>query len=334
MEIPTKSETLPISGPAVPTPIKMPPLATLSCGTFKTHSVSAKLDAPINNPPLTTTISDEAFFKRFKRKDAFCDGNYGTVVQRARDCHTQTNVIVKSFLRKHVLFWTDEIPTEIDIMKSISHKNLAPMLESFESNDNFRMIMLDTGGQDLTKYLPTNIEGIKPPFPWIAREVALGLQYLHENCSVVHQDIKLENVIISKQFDEYKVQIIDFGAAKRYSKGKNHFIVDAGTHLYSCKERYTKYPIMGPEADIFSFGVFLYVIYFDDKFPFPRIDDIKSSQEVWLPKVLSTPKHSAFREMLVNTLTKMTVNRWTIDEVVSSEWMKQNGFNGLLEKDN
>ena len=210
---------------------------------------------------------------------------------------------------------------------SMNHRNIVPMLEAFESNLYFRMTMPDTNGKDLRKYLPNKVEDYIPSFPYIAHEVAQGLRYLHEDCQVVHLDIKQPNVIIWKEGDDYRVQIIDFGCAKRYSKGVKEFVVDGGTHLFSCKEGYTLDTIVGPEADIFSYGVFLFTAFFH-KYPFPYISDILSDEEVKLPEVLNDPENSAFRELLLNTLNKDTANRWNINQVLSSEWMKQNGFVG------
>ncbi len=107
--------------------------------------------------------------------------------------------------------------------------------------------------------------------PLFAREVAQAIRYLHEDCLIVHLDIKVDNVIIWKEGDKYRVKIIDFGCAKRYSKGVKDYLVNGGTDLSSCKEFYTGTKIIGPEVDMFSFGVFLYMLYFNNEFPFPEM---------------------------------------------------------------
>jgi len=270
---------------------------------------------------------EKDYKKRFKETLKLGKGTYGRVV-RATDKQTGTSVVVKSFLKKKVFNWTNGIPTEIDMMMSMNHENIAPVLEAFQSRVNFRMTMPDTNGKDLVKRLLKTIEVRSlPSLPYIAHEVGKGLRYLHEDCSIVHLDIKPGNIIVSKNgADGYKVQIIDFGCAKRYSKGVKEFVVDGGTHRFSCKELYTGTKIIGPEADIFSFGVLVYMLYFDHEKPFPEISDIQSEDEVKLPEELNVPEKSALRELLLNTLTKDTANRWTIRQVLSSEWMKQNGF--------
>lgn len=238
--------------------------------SFPASTKRIKLDADVpieSKARIIVPLSDEDAENRFKVIERLGEGGFGIAV-KAEDNRTKKSVVVKSFLRYEVDNFTDGIPTEIHIMMSMNHRNIVPMLEAYESNLYFRMTMPDTNGKDLRKYLPNKVEDYIPSFPYIAREVAQGLRYLHEDCQVVHLDIKQPNVIIWKEGDDYRVQIIDFGCAKRYSKGVKEFVVDGGTHLFSCKEGYTLDTIVGPEADIFSYGVFLFTAFFH-KYPFP-----------------------------------------------------------------
>jgi len=131
-----------------------------SCLTLKHQSVSTKrikLDdvnsttsplVPIECPPRIIPLSEEDYQRRFKVIEDLGKGGFGTAV-KAKDNQTKKLVVVKSFLRHEVCNWTDGIPTEIHIMKSLSHRNIAPMIEAFESNLYFRMTMPDTNGKDL-----------------------------------------------------------------------------------------------------------------------------------------------------------------------------------------
>jgi len=74
------------------------------------------------------------------------------------------------------------------------------------------------------------------------------------------------------------------------------FVVNGGTHLISCKEFYTGTKIIGPEADIFSFGVLLYLTHFHE-IPFKEISDIESDEEVILPEIMNAPENSALPEL-------------------------------------
>ncbi len=184
-------------------------------------------------------LSDEDFEKRFRKIESLGSGGFGEAY-RAYDRQTRNRVVVKRFDVKEVFNWVDDLPTEIHLVSSMSHKNICPMLEAFRSKDYFRMTMPDINGVDLVQYLGRKtgrrVKDLEPQIHYIANEVAQGLRYLHDDCSVVHLDIKPKNVIISDKGGECKVQIIDFGFAKRYSKGVKEFHVDSGTDLptYRC----------------------------------------------------------------------------------------------------
>lgn len=47
---------------------------------------------------------------------------------------------------------------------------------------------------------------------------------------------------------------------------------------------------------------------------------------------MNFPENPALRELLLNTLTKDTAKRWPINQILSSEWMRQNGFAGIPAK--
>ena len=311
------------------TPTRMPPAfgSLMSRPMMSSSEKRVKLDSTsINNAEIKPSaklvqLSEEEFLKRFEETELLGEGSFGKAF-RARDNQTKTSVIVKSFPRDKIYNWTNGIPTEIDIMMLLSHKNICPVLEAFESNLNYRMVMPDTNGKDLEKYDAKDPSSV-PSFRYIVREVAEGLRYLHEDCLIVHQDIKQENVIVSNIGGEYKVQIIDFGYAKKYSKGVKEFVVDGCTPLCSCKEYYTKTRIIGPEADVFSFGVFLYTMIFGiEKPPFRTLKSLKSNLEVKLPAVIMNgPEDSAIRELLRNTLVKRPSRRWTISQVLSSKYL-------------
>lgn len=98
-----------------------------------------------------------------------------------------------------------------------------------------------------------------------------GLKYVH-SYGVVHDDIKLENVLLqsSNREDEYgRAKLCDFGLAHLIdpSIGKAHYQVKAGTPGYMAPElsQVTYFclltlqsQVLGTEADMWSFGVVLY----------------------------------------------------------------------------
>lgn len=60
--------------------------------------------------------------------------------------------------------------------------------------------------------------------------------------------------------------------------------------------------------------------YFNGELSFKETSDIESDEEVILLEFMNAPENSALSELLLNTLTKDTANRRTINQVLSSEW--------------
>ena len=72
---------------------------------------------------------------------------------------------------------------------------------------------------------------------------------------VCHRDLKLENIMVSDKGD---LKILDFGFAKQ--KQLDNLKSYRGTFTYMAPEINEGKTYNGTEADIFSFGVILFVI--------------------------------------------------------------------------
>ena len=97
------------------------------------------------------------------------------------------------------------------------------------------------------------------------RQIASALDYCHRN-SIVHRDLKIENILISKTGD---IKIIDFGLSNLFSP-RNHLKTFCGSLYFAAPELLQARQYTGPEVDIWSFGIVLYVLVcgkvpFDDQ---------------------------------------------------------------------
>ena len=66
----------------------------------------------------------------------------------------------------------------------------------------------------------------------MARQVLLGLRYLHQYCGIIHTDLKPENVLV--ETDGY-LKLTDFGLAKK-AKRKDNNMTFCGTASYLAPE--------------------------------------------------------------------------------------------------
>jgi serine/threonine protein kinase len=98
-----------------------------------------------------------------------------------------------------------------------------------------------------------------------SRQIASALDYCHRN-SIVHRDLKIENILISKTGD---IKIIDFGLSNLFAP-RGHLKTFCGSLYFAAPELLQARAYTGPEVDVWSFGIVLYVLVcgkvpFDDQ---------------------------------------------------------------------
>ena len=106
----------------------------------------------------------------------------------------------------------------------------------------------------------------EPLVKYIFSQICEGVSALHNTTGYAHLDIKLENVLIGK---DYKLKLCDFGFAQDVSE---RITKKYGTESYMAPEiesRAQGETYMGVPADIFSLGVILFIITFGAP-PFSR----------------------------------------------------------------
>ncbi|XP_071691430.1 protein kinase STUNTED-like [Rutidosis leptorrhynchoides] len=156
--------------------------------------------------------------------------------------------------------WKDYI-SEIDIMTSLDHNNITPLLGVCVEDDNLISVydLVPRGN------LEDNLHGVtkdKSVLSWevrlnIAIRVAEALNYLHKEClrPVIHRDIKSSNILLSDKFDP---QLSDFGLAI-WGPTTLPFLSHSdvvGTFGYLAPE-YFMYGKVSEKVDVYSFGVVL-----------------------------------------------------------------------------
>lgn len=98
-----------------------------------------------------------------------------------------------------------------------------------------------------------------------SRQISSALDYCHRN-SIVHRDLKIENILISKTGD---IKIIDFGLSNLFAP-RSHLRTFCGSLYFAAPELLQAKAYTGPEVDVWSFGIVLYVLVcgkvpFDDQ---------------------------------------------------------------------
>jgi serine/threonine protein kinase len=154
------------------------------------------------------------------------------------------------------------------------------------------------------------------------RGIGSALEYCHSN-NIVHRDLKIENIMINNAGE---IKIIDFGLSNLYTH--DHLLKTyCGSLYFAAPELLSAHPYRGPEVDIWSFGVVLFVLVcgrvpFDDKSVSNLHEKIKKGH-IDYPEHLSPDCISLMKRMLVVDVTK----RASIQDVLNHRWINK-GYSG------
>lgn len=148
---------------------------------------------------------------------------------------------------------------------------------------------------------------------FIFRQVVDAIHHLHVIASIVHRDIKDENVVLD---GENRVKLIDFGSAAYIRNGP--FDVFVGTIDYAAPEVLQGRAYAGPEQDVWALGILLYTIVFKEN-PFYNIDEILD-HPLRLPP-LEIPYSDDCIDLIQAMLNRDVEERSNIEEVKTHPWM-------------
>jgi len=166
---------------------------------------------------------------------------------------------------------------EMQAQETLNHPNIAQIYDAGQLEDGRPFMIIEyVDGRSLREMLVDQKSGARSPVALplevvveIAEQTCAGLSEAHRK-KIVHRDIKPENIIVSRDGDNYKVKIIDFGIALAQEGGmvptRTPTAGVIGTPEYISPEQvmparyYLDEPGERPgySADIYAMGVVIY----------------------------------------------------------------------------
>lgn len=187
------------------------------------------------------------------------EGNFAKV-RKARHNKTKKEVAVKMIDKRKIVSDRKQLISlfnEIVIMRNVQHPNIIKLLEVYETDDKLCLIMqLVTGGELFDRIAELG--------SYSERDASLtmlsllrAIKYLHDK-GIVHRDLKPENLLYESQDPISPIMVSDFGLSKVMNE-ECMMQTCCGTPSYVAPEilKRTGY---GPEVDIWSLGVVLFVL--------------------------------------------------------------------------
>ncbi|KAG6848695.1 hypothetical protein H0H93_014824 [Arthromyces matolae] len=204
----------------------------------------------------------------------------------------------------------------------LHHPYICGMREMIVHQHHYYMVFEYVNGGQMLDYIIAHGRLRERVARKFARQIGSALEYCHRN-NVVHRDLKIENILISQTGN---IKIIDFGLSNLYNPS-TRLSTFCGSLYFAAPELLNAKVYTGPEVDVWSFGVVLYVLVcgkvpFDDQ-SMPALHAKIKRGFVEYPVWLSADCKHLLSRMLVTTPSQ----RATLSEVLSHPWMTR-GFQG------
>ncbi|CAB4256308.1 similar to Saccharomyces cerevisiae YDR477W SNF1 AMP-activated serine/threonine protein kinase found in a complex containing Snf4p and members of the Sip1p/Sip2p/Gal83p family [Maudiozyma barnettii] len=269
------------------------------------------------NRPLPR-LADGTRFGSYQIVKTLGTGSFGKV-KLAYHITSRQKVALK-IINKKILSRRDmqgRIEREISYLRLLRHPHIIKLYDVIKSNDEI-IIVLEYAEHELFEYITQRGRLSEDEARHFFQEIISAVEYCHRH-KVVHRDLKPENLLLDKH---YRVKITDFGLSNIMTDG-NFLKTSCGSPNYAAPEIIGGKLYAGPEVDVWSCGVILYVLLchrlpFDDE-SLPKLFKNINNGIYALPNFLSPGAASLIKKMLiVNPL-----GRISIQEIMQDEWFKK-----------
>ena len=251
-------------------------------------------------------------------------------------------VAIKSFDKEKIGKNSDnmkKIIYESNLMKKLNHPNITKILEMFEDEKYFLIIMEYINGGNLFSFVKKRRKLSEKTAKFLFRQIILGIQHMHSK-NIVHRDIKLENILIDLNNN---VKICDFGIGLVLNSLNDKLYDHCGTPMYMAPEILlanknigTNY--IGPPVDVWSAGISLYIMLsgnlpFDIKDISDEVKNGKYFNGEYNDNILlqycilkNEPKKiddisDLAQNLLKRILNKNPKKRMTCEEILNDPWL-------------
>ncbi|KAJ3274802.1 serine/threonine-protein kinase KIN2 [Terramyces sp. JEL0728] len=205
---------------------------------------------------------------------------------------------------------------EMALTLLLDHPYIVSLREIAITNSHYYLFMDLVEGTQVLDFIISHGK-LKEKFAQtLMAQILSAVDYCHRN-NVVHRDLKIENILIN---NKGYIQLIDFGLANMYSKDKL-LSTFCGSLYFAAPELLSARKYIGPEVDIWSLGVILYVLTcgkvpFDDS-NLPELHAKIKAGIFDLPGHLSPElKHMISRMLAVNP-----AERASLGEIIHHPWL-------------
>lgn len=243
------------------------------------------------------------------------EGSFGKV-KLAIHNSTGQKVALKIISRRKLVTrdMAGRIEREIQYLQLLRHPHIIKLFTVITMPTEIVMVLEYAGGE-LFDYIVQNGKMAEDKARKFFQQIVCAVEYCHRH-KIVHRDLKPENLLLD---DQLNVKIADFGLSNIMTDG-NFLKTSCGSPNYAAPEVISGKLYAGPEVDVWSCGVILYVLLvgrlpFDDEY-IPALFKKIAQGNYMVPNYLSQGAVRLIKKML----QVHPVNRITIQDIRQDPW--------------
>lgn len=243
------------------------------------------------------------------------EGSFGKV-KLARHKVTGQEVAMKTISRRKLISrdMAGRIEREIQYLQLLRHPHIIKLYTVITTKTDIYMV-LEYVPMELFDYIVKHGRLGEAKARKLFQQIICAVEYCHRH-KIVHRDLKPENLLLDKNMN---VKIADFGLSNIMTDG-NFLKTSCGSPNYAAPEVIGGKLYAGPEVDVWSCGVILYVFLvgrlpFDDEF-IPALFKKIQAGTFHIPS--QTPPGAV--NLIKRCLQVHPVHRITIPEIRQDEW--------------
>uniref|UniRef100_A0A7S2Y4M6 Protein kinase domain-containing protein n=1 Tax=Entomoneis paludosa TaxID=265537 RepID=A0A7S2Y4M6_9STRA len=218
---------------------------------------------------------------------------------------------------------SDAIHHELAVLKSCKHSHIIEIIDFFEDDDNFYLVMERMDGGDVFDRIIDKQKYTEKDARDLSRFLLEAVHLIHSK-DIAHRDLKPQNILLKSKESNADIKLADFGFACRVHTPQS-LTTRCGTPTYVAPEILKNIPY-DQSSDMWSVGVILYVLLVGYP-PFAS-----ENQNVLFQKIRTAD--FTFREaewsgisdeaknLIKNLLVVDPLQRWTAKIALNCDWFK------------
>ncbi|KAM9804577.1 serine/threonine-protein kinase SIK1 [Neosynchiropus ocellatus] len=243
-------------------------------------------------------------------------GNFA-VVKLAKHKVTKTQVAIKIIDKTRLNPSNlEKIYREVQIMKLLNHPHIIKLYQVMETKDMLYIVTEYAKNGEMFDHLTSNGRMSEDEARKKFWQILTAVDYCHRH-HIVHRDLKTENLLLDANMN---IKLADFGFGNFYNAGEP-LSTWCGSPPYAAPEVFEGKEYEGPQLDIWSLGVVLYVLVCGSlPFDGPSLPALKqrvTEGRFRIPFFMSQDCENLIRKMLVVDPAK----RISVAQIKQHRWM-------------